>query len=77
MLAQSVISSFWLTTLGALASHGVICVLYAHMCSDECSSRPRHLALLQDLAAADPNSLFHLQEALQVMLSSALKEPCV
>lgn len=75
VLAQSVISTFWLTTRGVLASHGVICVLHIHMCSDECSSRLRHLTLLQDLAADEPGSLFHPQKALQVMLSSALKEP--
>lgn len=63
MLAQSVTSSFRLTTQGALVSHGVICVLYAHMCRAGCSSRPRHLALLQDLAADEPSCLFHLQEA--------------
>lgn len=55
MLAQSVISSFRLTTQGALVSHGVFRVLYTHMCRAGCSSRLRHLALLQDLAADEPS----------------------
>ena len=53
----------------------VFCVI--HMYGDGRSSGPKHLAVLQALIADEASSLFHLQEALQVVLREVLKEPCV
>lgn len=77
MLAQFVMASFQFATPGSTCRSWCSLCLYSPVCNDECSSRPRHLALLQDLIAGEPGPLCNLQEALQVMLISVPRSPCV